>query len=137
MAHSPKRAVVACEGACLKGEVARVAANILAYRLDREHFVRICLGDATTADSGMADLIGRAPEVIAIEGCPLQCATEILRTRFPDLQTSVVQASELYTFDRNKCFEVFDLPRSEIDGYAEAVAAYVADMVPEESDPKE
>lgn len=30
----PKVAVLACEGACVKGKVARVAANVLAYRLE-------------------------------------------------------------------------------------------------------
>ncbi|MCL5047060.1 MAG: putative zinc-binding protein [Actinobacteria bacterium] len=69
LALPPKRAVVACEGACIKGEVARVAANILAYRLQRDAAVRICSGDASTGNSGMLDLVTRAPEVIAIEGC--------------------------------------------------------------------
>ena len=42
LVHDPKKAVIACEGACIKGEVARVAANILAYRLKRDLAVRIC-----------------------------------------------------------------------------------------------
>ena len=77
LALPPKKAVIACEGACVKGEVARVAANLLAYRLERDAAVRIRLGDAATADSGMSQLVERAPEVIAVEGCPLRCATAI------------------------------------------------------------
>lgn len=125
LAQPPKRAILACEGACLKGEVARVAANTLAYRLERDSAVRICLGDATTGSSGMTDLVRRAPEVIAVEGCPLHCATEILKTRLPDLQPTVIDASELYTFDRSKYFEIFDLPRSEIEANAEKVARHI------------
>ncbi len=84
----PKIAVLACEGGCVKGEVARVAANILAYKLQRDAAVRICLGDAATGNSGMLDLVNRAPKVIAVEGCPLQCGTEIMRYRLPDLHTT-------------------------------------------------
>jgi len=35
MAGPPRTAILACEGGCLKGEVARVAANIVAYQLER------------------------------------------------------------------------------------------------------
>jgi hypothetical protein len=37
-------AVICCEGACLRGEVARQAANILCHSLAPEKTVRICLG---------------------------------------------------------------------------------------------
>lgn len=121
----PKKAVIACEGACVKGEVARVAANLLAYRLERDAAVRICLGDAATADSGMSRLVQRAPEVIAIEGCPLRCGTEILRRRMPDLQPTAFDASALYAYDRNACFEIMDMPREQIEAHASAVADHV------------
>jgi len=125
LALPPKKAVIACEGACVKGEVARVAANVLAYGLEREAAVRICLGDAATADSGMSRLVRRAPEVIAIEGCPLRCGTEILRRRMPELQPTVFDASTLYTYDRDACFEIMDMPREQIEAHASAVANHV------------
>lgn len=125
LALPPKKAVLACEGGCLKGEIARVAANILTYRLQREASVRICLGDAATGNSGFIDLVNRAPEVIAIEGCPLQCGTEIMRTRIPDLKTTIIDASTLYKFDRSKYFEIFDMPRAEIEEHANKVAEYM------------
>jgi uncharacterized metal-binding protein len=123
----PKKAVLACEGGCLKGEVARVAANILAYKLQREAAVRICLGDAATGNSGFIDLINRAPEIIALEGCPLKCGTEIMRRRIPDLKTTIIDVSTLYQFDRSKYFEIFDMPRTEIEEHAYKVAEYVQD----------
>jgi uncharacterized metal-binding protein len=125
LALAPKKAVIACEGACVKGEIARVAANLLAYRLERDAAVRICLGDAATADSGMSRLVRRAPEVIAIEGCPLRCGTEILRRRMPDLQATVFEASSAYTYDRGTCFEIMDMPREQIEAHASAVADHV------------
>jgi uncharacterized metal-binding protein len=125
LALAPKKAVIACEGACVKGEVVRVAANVLAYRLERDAAVRICLGDAATADSGMSTLVRRAPEVIAIEGCPLRCGTDILRRRIPDLQPKVFDASTLYTYDRDACFEIMDMPREQIEAHASAVADHI------------
>jgi uncharacterized metal-binding protein len=118
----PKTAVLACEGACVKGEVARVAANMLAYSLERERSVRICLGDAATAESGMRTLVERAPAVIAVEGCPLHCGTEILKPRLPETTFTIVTASALYSYDRHKYFEIFDMPRAELEAHAAVVA---------------
>ncbi len=126
MALPPKKAVIACEGACIKGEVARSAANLLAYRLQKGKAVRICLGDAATGDSGMAELVKRAPEVIAIEGCPLHCGLTVLQSRLPDLKATVIEASTLYSFDREGNFEIYDLPREEIDKFAGSVADHAA-----------
>lgn len=125
LALPPKKAVISCEGACVKGEVARVAANLLAYRLERDAAVRICLGDAATADSGMTRLVERAPEVIAVEGCPLRCATEILRRRLPDLRPRVFDASAHYSYDREACFEILDLPRAQLEAHGAAVAEHI------------
>lgn len=125
MALPPKKAILACEGGCVKGEVARVAADILAYRQDRDNAVKICLGDVATGNSGMLELVTRAPQVIAVEGCPLQCGTEIMHKRVQTLQTTVINASELYEFDRSKYFEIFDMPREEIDAHAQKVAEYI------------
>lgn len=125
LAGPPRTAIVACEGGCIKGEVARVAANILAYQLEREAAVRICLGDAVTGDSGFMELVKQAPETIVIEGCFLHCGTQIMKTRFPDFEPVIVEAIRLYSFDRDKYFEIFDMPRAEIDQYAEKVANYI------------
>lgn len=125
LASPPKKAIICCEGGCIKGEVARVAANYLAYRLERENAVRICLGDAATGDSGFVKLLTRTEEVIAVEGCPLQCGTEIIRKRIQDFRPTIVDASSLYSFDRSKYFEIFDMPRSEIEDHAQKVAEFI------------
>lgn len=78
-----------------------------------------------TGNSGMLELIKRAPEVIAVEGCPLQCGTEIIRYRLPGLKTTVVIASELYSFDREKYFEIFDIPRPELEEHSQKVTQYI------------
>ncbi len=122
LSTGPKIAVVACEGACAKGEVARMAANVLAYRLERDRTARICLGDALTGDSGMAELLEKAPQVVAIEGCPLRCATELLRRQCATLDVQEVLAPRAYSFERPGYFEILDVPRDELERHATAVA---------------
>lgn len=122
LAGPAKKAVIACEGSCISGEVARLAANILAYDRHSDSAIRICLGDASTGDSGMASLVERAPEVIALEGCPLRCGTAILQTRLPGLQPTIIDAGKLYSFDRSKCANVFDFPPGQLEEYARIVA---------------
>lgn len=123
----PKTAIIACEGGCIKGEVARVAANILGYQMVREEAIRICLGDAATGNSGMVELINRAPRIIAIEGCPLECGTKILQNRLQAIKPIVVDASELFDFDRSKYFEIFDMPREVVEKHAASVARQVVE----------
>lgn len=120
----PRVAIMCCEGACIKGEIARVAANILSYELEKKNSVRICLGDASTGNSGFAELVKKAQRVIAIEGCPLKCGTEILKKRICDLDPQIVIATDLYDYDRN-LFEIFDMPRDLIEEKAKSVAMQV------------
>lgn len=125
MEGPPRIAVMACEGACIKGEVARVATNLLAYQMHRPDAVRICLGDAATGNSGFLELIQQAPHVISIEGCSLQCGTEILKKRTVIDSTAII-ASELYEYDKKRYFEIFDLPREIIEQYAQTVADHIS-----------
>jgi hypothetical protein len=125
LAGPPRTAILACEGGCLKGEVARVAANMLAYQLERDTSVRICLGDAVTGDSGFVKLLEEAPRTIVIEGCFLHCGSQIVKKRLPDFAPEIVESSRFLHFDRDKYFEIFDLPRAEIDQYAKTVAEHV------------
>ena len=130
----PQKAIIACEGASAKGEVARVAANLLAYQLEKGQAVRICLGEATTGNSGMLELINRAPEVISIEGCPLHCGSEILKKRVPDLKATIIGAYSLYPSDTITSLEIFDTPRPVIDALAQDVAQKVIDQCFSEKD---
>jgi uncharacterized metal-binding protein len=73
----------------------------------------------------MAELVQRAPQAIAIEGCPLRCATEILKRRLPEVPVAVEIASGMYRYDRERQFEIFDMPREELERHALAVAERV------------
>lgn len=66
--------VMSCEGACLRGELARLAANYLCDEVAPEKTARLCLGGAFTKDTGQRNLARKAERVIAIEGCPIGMA---------------------------------------------------------------
>jgi hypothetical protein len=60
-----------------------------------------------------------------IEGCFLHCGTQIMKSRLPDFEPIIVEAIRYYSFDRDKYFEIFDMPRVELELYAKQVADYV------------
>ncbi len=94
--NPPKIAVMACDGACARGEVARIAANLVAHKLAPETTVRICLGGAFTKDTGQRNLVRRANKTIAIEGCFISCSSRMMNGVLPGLQPEIVQADTLY-----------------------------------------
>ena len=104
--------VMACEGACLRGELARLTANYLCDELAPEKTARLCLGGAFTKDTGQRNLARNAPRVIAIEGCPIECGTRMMKAVLPDLQPEVHQISKLTRFDQ-KLFACREMAESE------------------------
>jgi uncharacterized metal-binding protein len=124
--HATKPVVVmCCEGACLRGEIARQAANILCHRLAPEQTVRLCLGGAFTKDTGQRDLARNGAAVIAVEGCFLECASRMMKGALPELKPEVIIADGLYEFDRN-LFGMEEMAEGEIKAHAEEVAAEIA-----------
>ena len=85
--------VLSCEGGCLRGEVARRAANLLTFELAPEKTARLGLGGAFTKDTGQRRLAREAKRVIAIEGCFIKCATRMMMAVVPDLNAEVVVAT--------------------------------------------
>ncbi len=118
-------AVICCEGACLRGEVARRAANLLCHSLAPEKTARICLGGAFTKDTGQRGLVRNSPRVIALEGCFINCASRMMQGVLPELKPETVVADRLYVFDRN-LFGIDEMPAAEIEAHARAVAEKVS-----------
>ena len=114
-------AVMCCEGACLRGEIARQAANILCYKLAIDQTVRICLGGAFTKDTGQRNLVREAGKLISLEGCFLECSTRMMRGVISELDPTVIIADSLYEFDRN-LFSINEMPEEEIKFHAQTVA---------------
>jgi uncharacterized metal-binding protein len=121
-------AVMSCEGACLRGEVARRAANILCHSLAPEKTVRICLGSAFTKDTGQRALVRNAPRLIALEGCFVNCSSRMMNGAVGGLAPEVINADRLYDFDR-RLFGVEEMPDEQIEAHARTVARKIADSL--------
>jgi uncharacterized metal-binding protein len=127
---SKRVAVMCCEGACLRGEVARQAANLLCHSLAPDQTARICLGGAFTKDTGQRGLVKNAPRVIALEGCFLNCSSRMMRGVIGDLEPEVIIADRLYDFDRD-LFGIDEMPCADIEAHARTVAEKVAERLRE------
>lgn len=104
--------VMACEGACLRGELARLTANILCDELAPEATARLCLGGAFTKNTGQRALARQAPRVVAVEGCPILCGSRMMQGVLPELKPEVFQVPGLVRFDP-KLFAIRDMPEPE------------------------
>jgi uncharacterized metal-binding protein len=114
--------VISCEGACIRGEIARLAANIISRK---EGFGRGCHGELITVpDSAIAKWIKAAQKVLLIDGCFLRCHGRILE--------NLIAADKLVQFDAlsfykkyNDIFDVDDVPEAERKQVAQSVAEWV------------
>jgi len=124
--HQAKQVVVlSCDGACLRGEVARQAANELCYSLAPEKTVRICLGAAFTKETSQRQLVRNAPRLIALEGCYINCASRMMGGVIEGLKPEVINVDQLYDFDR-KLFGTDEMPDEEIKAHGRGAARQIA-----------
>ena len=111
--------ILSCEGGCIRGEIARLAANIVSKEAG---FARGCHGELVTVpDSAIAQWIRRADKVILIDGCFLSCHGRILE--------GLLSKDQLVQFDALKVYrkyaDVFDIdevPQAEREKAAREVA---------------
>lgn len=114
--------VISCEGACIRGEIARLAANMVAKD---DPYRRSCHGEMFTApQSAMAYWMREAEKVIVIDGCFLHCHGRILKNIIP--AGNVVQFNALSVY--NQYADVFDIDDVSEEDRKKA-ARQVADKV--------
>ncbi|MHC4166678.1 MAG: putative zinc-binding protein [Planctomycetota bacterium] len=95
--------VLSCEGGCIRGEIARLAANMVSKE---QGFARGCHGELVTVpDSAIARWIRGVEKVILIDGCFLSCHGRILE--------GLLKKDQLVQFDALKVYrkytDVFDI----------------------------
>ncbi len=114
--------VFSCEGACIRGEIARVAANLVAKKIP---FCRGCHGELfAVPHSAMARWAESADQVVVIDGCFLKCHARIMRDLVGRNRLLEFDALSLY----KKYTDVFDIDavqESERKQVAEDVAEWV------------
>jgi len=121
-------AVLSCEGACLRGEVSRQAANLICFSLLPNETSRICLGGAFTKSTGQRNLVRNAKRVIILEGCFINCASRMMKGVIADLKPEIIIVDRLYEFDRN-LFGVDQVTEAQIKEFAQEAAQKVVQQI--------
>ena len=122
--------VLSCEGACIRGEIARLAANMVAKE---EAYRRACHGETfAVPKSAMANWVQEAEKVVLIDGCFLRCHGRILE--------NIVDKERLIEFDAllfhrkySDLFEMDDVPEAERKEVARQVADKVLESLNQET----
>ncbi len=115
--------VLSCEGPCIRGEIARLAANLIAQ--DVPSLARACHGETFfVPHSAMATWVTRADKVVMIDGCFLKCHGRILSQLIPEHRIVHIDTLPVHR-KYNDVFLMEDVPEEE----RKALARQVADAI--------
>lgn len=115
--------VLSCEGPCIRGEIARLAANFVAH--DVPSFARACHAESFfVPHSAMARWVKDAKQVVMIDGCFLKCHGRVLKELVDEERVIHIDALPLYK-KYTDIFLIDDVPEEE----RKAVARQVADQI--------
>ncbi len=120
--------VLSCEGACIRGEIARLAANRLAAT---PGYRRACHGELFTVPaSAMARWVADAPRVVVIDGCHLRCHGRIVERLVPPGRVHGFNAQARHR-KFGDLFEIDSVPEADRKAVAGDVAGWVARQLQE------
>lgn len=115
--------VLSCEGPCIRGEIARLAANLVAQEVPA--LARACHAESFfVPHSSMAAWVKGAEKSVMIDGCFLKCHGRVLKNLVGDEKVIHIDALPLY----KKYTDIFlmdDVPEEE----RKAIARQVADKI--------
>jgi uncharacterized metal-binding protein len=115
--------VLSCEGPCIRGEIARLAANLISQEVPS--LARACHAETFfVPHSSMADWVKGATTTIMVDGCFLKCHGRVLENLVGEHRMIHIDALPLY----KKYTDIFlmdDVPEEE----RKAVARQVADKI--------
>ena len=118
--------VLSCEGPCIRGDIARLAANEVARQ---EPYARACYAEtALVPHSAMARWVREADKVIMIDGCFLRCVGRLMGSiANPE---AVVQIDALKLHKKySKVFHMDDVPEPERKETAQRTAEQILVML--------
>jgi hypothetical protein len=114
--------VLSCEGGCIRGEIARIAANLIAKV---EPYRRGCHGELfAVPESGMAQWIKKAKKVVLIDGCFLKCHGRILKNLIDEERIAHFDALSHYK-KFTDLFDIDSVPEQERIEIARDVADWI------------
>ncbi len=114
--------VLSCEGPCIRGEIARQAANLIGKE---PGFARACQGETMAVPhSTMARWVRQSEEVVVLDGCFLRCQARMMRRMLRPDQLVELDALPMYR-KYTDLFEIDSVPEDERNGVAEEVARLI------------
>lgn len=115
--------VLSCEGGCIRGEIARLAANYVAQ--DMPSLARACHAETFFVPrSAMAEWVKSAPKAVMIDGCFLQCHGRALKSLIGEDKMIEIEALPHYMkYTQN--FLIDDVPENERKAVARQVAGQI------------
>lgn len=121
--------VLSCEGPCLRGEVARLAANIVTAE---NPYARCCYAEALLVPhSSMAEWMKSAEKVVVIDGCFLSCMGRILENVVDKEKIIHIDAYPLYK-EYSDAFLYTDVPEEVRNELAGKVADQILEKLREQ-----
>lgn len=114
--------VFSCEGACIRGEIARKAANLVTKH---DLYRRGCHGELLTVpQSAIAKWALSAEKAILIDGCFLRCHGRMMENLFE--KENLIQFDALSHYKKyNEIFDMDEVPETERNEVAASVADWV------------
>jgi uncharacterized metal-binding protein len=124
--------VLSCEGPCVRGDIARLAANMVA---EEEPYARCCYQEAFNVPySSMAHWVkDTADKVVMIDGCFLTCVGRVLNNLIEEQKIIHIDALSLYK-KYNEIFAMDDVPLEERRAVARQVADKILAMLRQQKD---
>ena len=126
--------VFSCEGPCIRGEIARLAANLVAHEVPT--LARACHAETfLVPHSSMARWVKGAEKAIMIDGCFLKCHGRVLSKLIGEDKVVEIDALPLY----KKYTDIFlmdDVPEEERKEVARQVADKIIGMLKKEGCPE-
>lgn len=118
--------VLSCEGPCIRGDIARRAANIVGKE---NSFARACYAEvALVPHSSMARWVKESDRVVMIDGCFLQCIGRVLKNLVDTDKIIHIDALSLY-HKYTDVFDMEDIPESERIETGRHVASQILPML--------
>ncbi len=114
--------VFSCEGPCIRGEIARLAANLVSKA---DGFARACHGEAfTVPHSAMAKWVKSSEKVVVIDGCFLRCHGRVLQSILDEKFLVEFDALSFYR-KYTEFFDIDSVPEEERKSTAQEVASII------------
>jgi uncharacterized metal-binding protein len=111
--------VLSCEGACIRGEIARLAAHMVAKE---EPYRRGCHGELLTVpNSAIAQWIKNSEKIVLIDGCFLRCQGRVLENLVGKARLAQFDALSYYK-KYTEHFDIDAVPEAERKAAAKLVA---------------